>query len=89
MMPMAHMRGHREDAMQTYYTVALSMLAGVGVGAIAVQGLHAQSRPPVYLITEIDVTDPEKYGKEFAPKAQATVRNCTRIEGDHMPARRA
>ncbi len=54
MMPMAHMRGHREDAMKTYYTVALSMLAGVGVGAIAVQGLYAQSRPPVYLITELD-----------------------------------
>ena len=30
----------------------------------------------VYLITEIDVTDPEKYGTEFAPKAQATVRNA-------------
>ena len=60
--------------MKTHLTVALSMLAGVGVGAIAVQGLHAQPKPPVYLITEIDVTDPENYGKEFAPKAQATIK---------------
>jgi uncharacterized protein (DUF1330 family) len=29
----------------------------------------------VYLINEIDVTDPEKYGAEFTPKAQASVRN--------------
>jgi uncharacterized protein (DUF1330 family) len=56
------------------YTVALSMLAGVAVGAFAVQGLHAQAKPPVYLVTEIDVTNPEAYGKEFAPKAQASIK---------------
>jgi uncharacterized protein (DUF1330 family) len=28
----------------------------------------------VYLINEIDVTDPERYGAEFTPKAQASVR---------------
>jgi uncharacterized protein (DUF1330 family) len=62
--------------MKTLVTVALAMLTGVAVGAAAVQNLHAQSKPPVYLITEIDVTDPEKYAKEFAPRAQATVRNA-------------
>ena len=60
--------------MKTHITVALSMLAGVGIGAFAVQGLQAQSKPMVYLINEIDVTDPEKYGAEFTPKAQASVR---------------
>jgi uncharacterized protein (DUF1330 family) len=50
------------------------MLAGVAVGAVAVQGLHAQGKPPVYLVTEIDVTNPEAYGKEFAPKAQASIK---------------
>jgi uncharacterized protein (DUF1330 family) len=43
------------------------------IGAAAVTGLHAQSKPPVYLITEIDVTNPEAYAKEFAPAAQKTV----------------
>ena len=38
------------------------------------QGLHAQSKPPVYLVTEINVTNPEAYGTEFAPKAQATIK---------------
>ena len=61
--------------MKTHSTVAVAMLTGMAVGAIAVQGLHAQSKSPVYLITEIDVTDPEKYAKEFAPRGQATVRN--------------
>jgi uncharacterized protein (DUF1330 family) len=61
--------------MRTHITVAFSMLTGIGIGAIAVQGLHAQSKPLVYLINEIDVTDPEKYGAEFTPKAQASVRS--------------
>ena len=60
--------------MKTKYTVALSMLAGIAVGAVAIQGLHAQTKPPVYLVTEIDVTNPEAYGKEFAPKAQASIK---------------
>jgi uncharacterized protein (DUF1330 family) len=59
---------------KTQFTVALSMLAGVAVGAVAIQGLHAQAKPPVYLVTEIDVTNPDAYGKEFAPKAQATIK---------------
>jgi uncharacterized protein (DUF1330 family) len=59
---------------KTKYTVALSMLAGVAVGAVAIQGLHAQGKPAVYLVTEIDVTNPEAYGKEFAPKAQASIK---------------
>jgi uncharacterized protein (DUF1330 family) len=62
--------------MKTHVTVALAMLAGMAIGATAVQNLHAQAKPPVYLITEIDVTDPEKYAKEFAPRAQATVKSA-------------
>ena len=50
------------------------MLAGIAVGAVAIQGLHAQTKPPVYLVTEIDVTNPEAYGKEYAPLAQASIK---------------
>ncbi len=60
--------------MKTRYTVALSMLTGVAIGALAIQGLHAQAKPPVYYVAEIDVSNPEAYAKEFAPKAQATIR---------------
>ena len=59
--------------MRQYLGLALGLLAGSMIGAAAVTGLHAQSKPPVYLITEIDVTNPEAYAKEFAPAAQKTV----------------
>jgi uncharacterized protein (DUF1330 family) len=60
--------------MKQYFGLGLAMLAGTVIGAAAVSGLHAQAKPPVYLVTEIDVTNPEAYGKEFAPKAQATIK---------------
>jgi uncharacterized protein (DUF1330 family) len=60
--------------MKTHYTVTLAMLVGFGLGAVAVQGLHAQAKPPVYQITEIDVLNQEAYLKDYAPKAQAAIK---------------
>jgi uncharacterized protein (DUF1330 family) len=60
--------------MRTHYTVALSMLAGAALGATAIHGLHAQAKPPVYLVTEIDISNPESYAKEYAPKARAMIK---------------
>jgi uncharacterized protein (DUF1330 family) len=62
--------------MNTRISIALGVVIGFGLGAISIHTLHAyaQGKPPVYLISEIDVTNPDAYGKEFAPKAQATVR---------------
>jgi uncharacterized protein (DUF1330 family) len=68
------MIGNREASMKQYVGLAVGLLAGTVIGAAAVTGLHAQAKPPVYLVTEVDVTNPEGYGKEFAPKAQATVK---------------
>jgi len=62
--------------MNRYFTVGLAMLAGVGLGAAAVQGLHAQGKPPVYLVTEIDVTNVDAYVKEYAPLAQASIKKA-------------
>jgi uncharacterized protein (DUF1330 family) len=63
-----------EEIMKTRYTVALAMLAGIGLGTIAVQGLHAQAKAPVYYVSEIDVRDADTYAKEYAPKAQAIIK---------------
>ena len=60
--------------MKTRYTVALSMVAGAALGGAAIQGLHAQAKPPVYYVAEIDVTNPDAYAKEYAPKAQALIK---------------
>ena len=59
--------------MKTYYTVACSMLVGVVIGAVAVQGLHAQGKPFVYTVTEIDVTNVDAYIKEYVPVVQPIV----------------
>ena len=53
--------------MKQYFGLALGLLAGTMIGAAAVTGLHAQAKPPVYLITEIDVTNPEAYAKRVRP----------------------
>jgi uncharacterized protein (DUF1330 family) len=50
------------------------LLSGVAIGALAVQGIHAQAKPPVYYISEIDISNPEAYGKEYAPKMQALIK---------------
>jgi uncharacterized protein (DUF1330 family) len=75
-MPVARLSNSEqwEAIMKTRYTVAMAMLAGIGIGAAAVQGLHAQAKPPVYYVAEVDVTELEAYTKEYAPRAQALIR---------------
>ena len=60
--------------MKTKYMVALSALVGAAIGAIAMQGLHAQSKPPAYYVAEVDVTNLDAYTKEYAPKAAAIIK---------------
>jgi uncharacterized protein (DUF1330 family) len=60
--------------MRIQYAVPLAMLAGIGIGAVAVQTLQAQATPPIYYIAEVDVTNLEAYTKEYAPKAQAIIK---------------
>ena len=60
--------------MKTRYTVAMAMLAGAAIGATAVNGLHAQAKAPVYIVTEIDVSNPDAYGKEYAPQSQILIK---------------
>jgi uncharacterized protein (DUF1330 family) len=52
--------------MKTHYTVAVALLAGIGVGAVAVNGLHAQAKPPVYVIAEVQVTDADTWKQYLA-----------------------
>src|ERR1700692_2647508 len=59
--------------MKTHYTVAFAMFASFGLGAVAVQGLHAQVKPPVYSVAEIDIADQAAYST-YVPKAQAAIK---------------
>jgi uncharacterized protein (DUF1330 family) len=86
--------------MNRYLSLAIAMLAGGALGAAAVEGLHAQAKPPVFQVTEIDVSaaNVDAYIKEYAPKAQALIKanggrplagtqNVTTLEGA-APTRR-
>ena len=60
--------------MKTNYKIAIALVAGAAIGGAAIQGLHAQAKPPVYSVTEIDVTNVAAYEKEYAPLAQASIK---------------
>ena len=57
-------------------TVGLSMLAGAALGAAAIQTLHAQAKPPAYLITEITIKDQDGYTKEFLPPVTKAIQDA-------------
>jgi uncharacterized protein (DUF1330 family) len=78
--------------MKARYTVLAAAVAGFGLGAVTIDQLHAQAKPPVFYVAEIDMKNAEAYQKEYAPKAQALIKkhggrvlaagsNITVIEG--------
>lgn len=82
--------------MRIYYA-PLMLLAGIVIGAVGVHSLHAQAKPPVYLIAANEVIDQEGYTKEYIPLAQASIKEHggryvaagkgTAIDGDLPKAR--
>ena len=61
--------------MKAGYVIALSTLSGAVIGAAAVQTLHAQSKPPVFLVGLQDTSNVEGFNKEYAPIARQSIRN--------------
>ena len=55
--------------MKTNYKIAIALVAGTALGAAAVQGLHAQAKPPAFVVGEIDVSNQEAFTKEYVPLA--------------------
>lgn len=55
--------------------VLVAALAGVVVGAAGVQLLHAQVKPPAYVVGEIDIANPEAFEKEYVPNAAKAIRD--------------
>jgi uncharacterized protein (DUF1330 family) len=61
--------------MKRGWIAALSMLAGIALGAVAIQTLHAQAKPPVYMIAINEISNQEGYTKEYVPPAQKSVKD--------------
>jgi uncharacterized protein (DUF1330 family) len=69
--------------MKTKNALALAMLAGIGLGAVAIQSLHAQATPKAYVIVAIrNVTDPDTF-KTVMEKAPAALA----ASGGHLVVR--
>jgi uncharacterized protein (DUF1330 family) len=71
--------------MKPSYKIAAATLAGVALGALAVQGLHAQAKPPAVVVVDIsDVTDPEAFK---AVTQRPTASTATVVHGGHYITR--
>jgi uncharacterized protein (DUF1330 family) len=54
--------------------IVLALVAGVGTGSLGVCGLQAQTKPPVYMIGMVDVSNADGYAKEYLPPARASIK---------------
>ena len=61
--------------MKARFDIALSMAVGAVLGGAAIQALHAQAKPPVYMIAINEVGDQERYAKEYVSPAQKSVKD--------------
>jgi uncharacterized protein (DUF1330 family) len=61
--------------MKMHFVVLVSVVAGAMAGAAAMQALHAQAKPPAYVVGEIDVKNPELFAKEYVPNASKAIRD--------------
>jgi uncharacterized protein (DUF1330 family) len=59
--------------MKTRYTISLTLIAGIAIGAVAVHSLHAQSKPMAYVVAENIVNDPSAYTKDFLPVVRKVI----------------
>jgi uncharacterized protein (DUF1330 family) len=80
---------------------ALVLAAGVIAGASIVQGLHAQMKPPTYLVSVIDIKDAEGYksalpnvrkritdmGGKYLVAAGVAGSGELAVDGDKVPSR--
>jgi uncharacterized protein (DUF1330 family) len=60
--------------MKSNYKVAIALVAGAAIGGAAIQGLHAQSTPKAYVVTEIEVINQEAQ-KAYLPKVGEVIKS--------------
>jgi uncharacterized protein (DUF1330 family) len=60
--------------MKSKYKMVAAVVGSFVLGVGAASVLHAQAKPPGYVIALIDVKDQDGYTKDFVPKAQANIK---------------
>ena len=70
--------------MKIQYVVALAVGTGLGLGSVAIQGLHAQSKSPVYVVIEInEISDVEGF-KAFLKMDPSNVVEVKDADGRYL-----
>jgi uncharacterized protein (DUF1330 family) len=62
-----------EETMKSNYKFMLTAVGAFALGALAIQGLHAQMKPPAYFVAEVNVKDMDGFKAEFLPAAMKDV----------------
>jgi hypothetical protein len=60
--------------MKSNYKIAAAVIGSFVLGLGAASVLHAQAKPPAYVVAEVDVKDQDGYVKDFLPKTQANMK---------------
>ena len=59
--------------MKTKYKVAVALVAGTAIGGAAIQSIHAQMKPPTYVVVAIrKITDADTFKTGVVAKASAS-----------------
>jgi uncharacterized protein (DUF1330 family) len=63
-----------DDLMKANFKLAIALAAGAAIGGMVVQGLHAQTTPPSYVVTDIsEITDPEGFKAVISKAAPSSL----------------
>jgi uncharacterized protein (DUF1330 family) len=70
--------------MKIQYVVALAVATGLGLGSVAIRGLYAQSKSPVYVVIEInEISDVEGF-KAFLKMDPSNVVEVKDADGRYL-----
>jgi uncharacterized protein (DUF1330 family) len=74
--PLLSFKHQRGNTMNRSIALGLAMLAGGAIGATAIQGLHAQAKPPTYVVVALrKINDAATFKAEVVDKAAAAMAN--------------
>ena len=71
--------------MHRHLSLGLAMLAGVALGATAIKGLNAQTKPPTYVVIDFSaMTDPEGFNTVLAASSAGSTAELGPLGGRYV-----
>ena len=71
--------------MKTNFKVAIALVAGAAIGGVAIQGLHAQAKPPAYVVIPIlKINDTAAFKAGVLDKGSATEAAMAAVGGHYV-----